>query len=146
MSGVFANGINALNRGEIVIGTDTIRAVLMVSTFAPQYDTHEFFNPISANKASGTSTEKNLTVTSSVYEANDQVQIEHSATSIVFDTVSSGQRIAGILIFRSGADGSADRLLCYCTLSSKITSDGSDVTINLTTGLTGGGLLCYASY
>lgn len=135
-SGMFAKGIQGLCTGRIDWDTHTIRAILVKSSYdsTPQFDTHEFVSDIpAADRADGT-TAQQITGVSSIDGAGNDVEFDHNAASISFPTVTTGQRIGGIVVFKSSSTTESEcPLICYNKLTANVTSDGGTFTVNFAT-------------
>jgi hypothetical protein len=137
---MFSEGIKGLTDGTIDWDTDTIRAVLMLSSFGGTTLTAtnvEAFDawadlPV-ADKAAGVAdTNKTVTVTADiiVVSASDKLNYGDGTTTIVFATVAAGQECKGIVIYKSGG---GDQLICYNHFTSAVTADGGSVNVTIDT-------------
>lgn len=116
--------------GSIDLDTDTLKIMLVTSTYSPNIDTHTKRSDIT-NEVSGTgytaggATLANKTVTAD----NTDDEGVFDADDVVWTTATITARGAVIYKSRGGAS-SADELICYIDFGSDVTSTAGDFTIS----------------
>jgi len=115
--------------GSIDLDTDTIKLMLVTSTYAPNVDTHTKRSDVT-NEITGTGyTAGGVTL------ANKTVTVNNTTNTGVFDaddiTISTATITArGAVLYKSrGGASSADEIICYLDFGSDITSTNSDFII-----------------
>lgn len=133
-SQLFANGIVALVDGSIDWddGAATIKAILVKDTYVhsdTNADTFDFLDDVVANRATGT-TDQTIGSRTIVKDATgNEVELKGPAT-VTFPTVSSGQNVKGIIVYRDvGGLDSTRRLLSYNEFASVLAGNGSDIQV-----------------
>jgi hypothetical protein len=115
--------------GSIDLDTDTIKVMLVTSSYSPNIDSHDKRDDVT-NEVSGTgysaggATLANKSVT--VDNTNDRALFD--ADNVVWSTASITARGAVLYKSRGGAS-SADELICYIDFGSDITSTAADFTL-----------------
>lgn len=115
--------------GAIDLDTDTIKVMLVTSTYTPDVDAHTKRSDIT-NEVSGTGYSAGGEAL-----ANKAVSVDNTDNEGVFDaddlTWSTATITArGAVLYKSrGGASSADELICYIDFGSDIVSTGSDFTI-----------------
>lgn len=115
--------------GSIDLDTDTIKVMLVTSTYSPNIDTHDKRDDVT-NEVSGTGYSAggaalaNKTVT--VDTTNDRGVFD--ADNVVWSTATITARGAVLYKSRGGA-ASADELICYIDFGADITSTAADFTL-----------------
>lgn len=116
--------------GSIDLDTDTIKVMLVTSSYAPNIDTHDKRDDVTNEVANGNgyttggATLANKTVT--VDNTNDRAIFD--ADNVVWATATITARGAVLYKARGGAS-SADELICYIDFGSDITSTAADFTL-----------------
>jgi hypothetical protein len=116
--------------GSIDLDTDTIKVMLVTSTYTPNIDTHDKRDDVT-NEVSGTNyvagggTLAGKTVT--VDNTNDRAIFD--ADNQVWAAASITARGAVLYKARGGAS-SADELICYIDFAADITSTAADFTLS----------------
>ena len=103
---------------------NTIKAHLMLSTYTPNYSTHDFRDDIAAYIASSfTLTGK--AITGGVFDAND----------ITFPSVTAGQVCNAVVFSKEGGTDATSPLLLYIDYNDitnfRVTTAGGDVAVSL---------------
>lgn len=115
--------------GSIDLDTDTIKVMLVTSTYTPDQDAHTKRSDIT-NEVSGT----NYTAGGSAL-ANKAVTADNTDNEGVFDAddlvwTTATITARGAVLYKSrGGASSADELICYIDFGSDITSTAADFTI-----------------
>jgi len=116
--------------GSIDLDTDTIKVMLVTSTYVPNVDTHDKRDDITnevvgTNYVAGGGTLAGKTVTvdntndRAIFDGDNQVWAAASITA------------RGAVLYKSrGGAASADELICYIDFGSDITSTGADFTLS----------------
>lgn len=105
------------NSTKIALGTDTIKVALVTSSYTPDIDTHDFWDDVSANEASGTgytaggATLANPTV--AVVGASDLAKFD--ADDVVW-TISSALSARYAVIYKATGTASTSPLIAYIDL------------------------------
>ena len=133
-SSFFANGIQNIADGTIDLKNSTIKAVLINSTgnAGIEFGTHDFLNDIVAGWRADT--QKVVVSTGfSIVGGSDHVNFGSGSQVLNFSTVTTGQKAKGIVIFVSdaGATDTLSQLICYCSFTSAVSTDGTDVDVTL---------------
>lgn len=116
--------------GSIDLDTDTIKVMLVTSSYSPNIDTHDKRDDVTNEVANGNgyttggATLAGKTVT--VDNTNDRAIFD--ADNVVWSTATITARGAVLYKSRGGAS-SADELICYIDFGSDITSTAADFTL-----------------
>jgi hypothetical protein len=111
--------------------TDSFKAMLVTSTYAPNKDTHTKRSDVT-NEVSGTGYSSGgsaTTCTTTLDTANDRLDITFS--DVTWPTSTLTARAAVIYKSRGGA-ASADELVAYCDFGSDISTTGGTFTLDFT--------------
>lgn len=124
-----------LAKGSIDFDTDTFKAMLVTSTYAPDVDAHDYRNDVT-NEVAGTGytaggAASAVTVTQD--NANNRVAISFANITWATATI-AGARGAVIYKARGGAS-SADELVAYVDFGADKSSSGGDFVATFTTPL-----------
>ncbi len=118
-----------LLNGAIDLDTDTIKVMLVTSSYSPDVDAHEYRDDIT-NEVTGTNYSSGGTALS-----NKSVTADNTDNEGVFDAddvswASSTITARGAVLYKSrGGASSADELLCYFDFTSDKTSTNGTFTI-----------------
>lgn len=118
-----------LINGSIDLDTDTIKGMLVTSTYSPNIDTHTKRSDIT-NEVSGTGyTAGGAALTTKTVTAdntNDRAAFDADDLSWSSSTITA----RGLVLYKSrGGASSADELICYIDFGSDITSTASTFSI-----------------
>jgi len=108
---IYNSAIDDMARGAIDFDTDTFKAMLVTSTYAPDRDAHDWLNDVT-NEVTGTGYSTGgvtcaCTVTKDT--ANDRVTLAFAAVSWPTSTITA----RGLVIYKSTGTASADPLVAY---------------------------------
>jgi hypothetical protein len=130
---IYNSAIDEMARGDIDFDTNTFKAMLVTSTYAPNKDTHEFRDdvtneaPATGNYVAGGETS---TVTVTKDTANDKVTIQFGAVSWSSSTITA----RGCVYYKSrGGASSADELVAYNDFGSDVSSSGGTFSVAAST-------------
>lgn len=129
---IYNSCIDDMAKGAIDFDTDTFKAMLVTSTYAPNKDTDTKRSNVT-NEVSGTGytaggATSAVTVTKDT--ANDKVTITFAAVSWATATITA--RAAVIYKSRGGAS-SADELVCYVDFNGDVTATGATFSLGSST-------------
>lgn len=134
MTIVYNSALEDLARGAIDFDTDTFRAMLVTSAYAPNKDTHLKRSDIT-NEVTGagyTAGGEIVTATITKDTANDRLDIAFSNPSWPTSTITA----RGVVIYKSrGGAATADELVCYGDFGANVTSTNGTFTVNFTSPL-----------
>jgi hypothetical protein len=126
---IFNNAKKYLMNGSVDLDTDTIKVMLVTSSYTPNADTHDFRDDVT-NEVSGTgyssggSALANKTVTT---DTTDDEGV-FDADDLTWSTSTITARGAVLYKSRGGAS-SADELICYIDFGSDKSSSGGNFTL-----------------
>jgi hypothetical protein len=130
---IYNSAIDEMARGDIDFDTNTFKAMLVTSSYAPNKDTHEFRDdvtneaPATGNYVAGGETS---TVTVTKDTANDRVTIQFGAVSWSSSTITA----RGCVYYKSrGGASSADELVAYADFGSDVSSSGGTFSVAAST-------------
>lgn len=116
--------------GSIDLDTDTIKVMLVTSSYSPNIDTHDKRDDVTNEVANG-----NGYTTGGATLAGKAVTVDNTNDRAIFDAdnvVWSTATITarGAVLYKSrGGASSADELICYIDFGSDITSTAADFTL-----------------
>lgn len=119
-------------KGGIDFDTDTFKAMLVTSSYAPNKDTHDRRNDVTNEiTATGyTAGGATATVSVSIDTANDRIEVSLGSASWSSATITA----RGAVYYKSrGGASSADELVGYVDFGSDITSSSGAFTLNAST-------------
>jgi hypothetical protein len=124
---LYLNGVKNLNEGDIDWDADTIRIMLVTSSYTPDQDAHDFRDDIGANEASGGSgyTTKGASIGSksvSVDGATNEIRLIGADVSWTITGGPLAFRYGVIYTDRGGAS-SADELIGYVDFGAQSVTD-----------------------
>ena len=129
---IYNSAPDEMARGDIDFDTDTFKAMLVTSSYAPNKDTHDFRDDVT-NEVSGTGytaggVASAVTVTKDT--ANDKVTIQFGAVSWASSTITA----RGCVYYKSrGGASSADELVAYADFGSDVSSSGGTFSVAAST-------------
>ena len=125
---IYNSAIDDMARGAIDYDTDSFKAMLVTSTYAPNKDTDDKRDDVT-NEATGTGYTAGgvasvCTVTKDV--ANDKVTLSFAAVSWATSTITA----RALVIYKSrGGASSADELVAYNDFGSDVSSSGGTFSV-----------------
>jgi hypothetical protein len=129
---IYNSAIDEMARGDIDFDTDTFKAMLVTSTYAPNKDTHDFRDDVT-NEVTGTGyTAGGVASAVSVTKdtANDKVTIQFGAVSWASSTITA----RGLVYYKSrGGASSADEIVAYNDFGSDVASSGGTFSVAAST-------------
>ena len=129
---IYNSSPDEMARGDIDFDTNTFKAMLVTSTYAPNKDTHDFRDDVT-NEVSGTGYTAGgatSTVTVTKDTANDRVTIQFGAVSWATSTITA----RGCVYYKSrGGASSADELVAYVDFGSDVSSSGGTFAVAAST-------------
>lgn len=121
----YLTGLSGIIQQTINWDTDTIKLALCTSAYTPNYTTHDFLNDIT-NELTGY-TRPTLTTSFSVDTGNDRIELV--ANDVTISSVTTGQTIGTVVVFKDTGTSSTSALIGATTGLSQATNDG-DITID----------------
>ena len=118
--------------GNIVLGTDTFKIMLVTSAYTPDSDAHQFRAAVTNEITGGGYTAGGVTLANVAVtrdDANDVMRFD--ADDAVFSSLTNTFRAA--VIYKDTGNVATDNLVCYLDFTSDQTSNGGDATINFDT-------------
>jgi hypothetical protein len=124
---IYNSAIDDMARGAIDFDTDSFKAMLVISTYAPNKDTDDKRNDVT-NEATGTGYTAGgvacvCTVTKDT--ANDKVTLSFAAVSWATSTITA----RALVIYKSTGTASADNLVAYNDFGSDVSSTGGTFSV-----------------
>lgn len=133
-SGVYPSAINDSFKGNIDYDTDTFYAMLLTSSYTPDFDTHVKRSSLTASEASGTGYTAGgsvVTVTVSAYDtANNRQDVTLGGFTLTTSTITA--RYCAYYKRRGGAD-TADELIGLNDFGTDKSSVAGDFIVNSST-------------
>lgn len=119
-----------LINGAIDLDTDTIKALLVTSSYTPNMDSHDFRDDVSneVSNGNGYTTGGAALSNKSVTQDNTNDRAAFDADDVVWSTATITARGAVLYKSRGGAS-SADELICYLDFGGDITSTAANFTL-----------------
>ncbi len=126
---LYNSALNDQARGSLDFDTDTFKAMLVTSTYAPNKDTHTKRSDVT-NEVTGTGYTAGgtaITCTVALDTANDRLTLTFGSVSWSTATVTA----RGMVIYKSrGGAATADELVGYADFGSDISSTAATFTVN----------------
>lgn len=124
MAAFYNSGKKKLWDGSIDLDTDTIKVAFMASGYAPNIDTEDFYDDISASVAAGSTDQTLANKTLTIDTTNDIVKFDADDISI------SGQSFTSdmLVLYKSTGVASTSPLICYIDIT-EIAPVGGSVTV-----------------
>ena len=124
---IYNSAIDDMARGAIDFDTDSFKAMLVTSTYAPNKDTDDKRNDVT-NEATGTGYTAGgvacvCTVTKDT--ANDKVTLSFAAVSWATSTITA----RALVIYKSTGTASTDNLVAYNDFGSDVSSTGGTFSV-----------------
>jgi hypothetical protein len=140
-SAMYANGLAAIGRGEVVwkaAGGSTVRAALLLSAEVPDVDTDDYAADYAANRALSSSSpvaDEALTLLNPTFDAaNNKVIFGMSNTPLTFSAIDNGQTLRAVGIHKFVTNDADSPVICYCQFASDLPTNGSDVEVTFSGG------------
>lgn len=107
--------------GSFALGSDTIKAALVTTSYTPTIATDEFYTSISANVVGTPQTLASKTLTGGVFDAAD----------VTFPAVASGSTLLGVVLYKdTGVAGTSSLLALIDTITGfPLATNGGDIQI-----------------
>ena len=124
---IYNSAIDDMARGAIDFDTDTFKAMLVTSTYAPNKDTDDKRNDVT-NEVTGTGyTAGGVTTACTVTKdtANDKVTLSFAAVSWASSTITA----RALVIYKSTGTSSTDALVAYNDFGSNVSSTGGTFSV-----------------
>jgi hypothetical protein len=128
---IYNSAIDDMARGAIDFDTDTFKAMLVTSTYAPSKDNDDKRNDVT-NEATGTGyTAGGVTCACTVTKdtANDRVTLQFAAVSWATSTITA----RALVIYKSTGTASTDNLVAYNDFGSNVSSTGGTFSVAAST-------------
>jgi hypothetical protein len=129
---VYASGIAGFCGADMdwdVNDGTLFKAMLALSSYTPNPDTHDFYDDVSASKASGTTDQSLGTAKAiNIVGGSNQVNLD-AAASVTFAAVAGSQTVSGVVIYRDTGTPGTSRLVCWCEFASTLATNGGDVVV-----------------
>lgn len=118
---LYGKGKEKLLAGAINFGTDTIKAALVKTAYAPNMATDEYFSTISANVLNTPQTLTTKTTTLGVVDADD----------VVFTAVTAGDTAKAVVLYKDTGLAGTSPLLAYIDVITgfPLATNGGDIQI-----------------
>ncbi|BDI33336.1 bacteriophage protein [Capsulimonas corticalis] len=120
MSAVYDAARAAFLAGGLNLGSDTIKAALVKTSYTPNYGTHQYLSDLGANTTGTDQTLGAKTMVAGVFDAAD----------IAFSSVPASTAIGYLVLYKD--TGSAATSPLICGIDASLTTGGSVSTINVT--------------
>ena len=125
----YLNGQKAFNNGEIDFDTDTIRCMLLTSSYTPDQDAHDYLDDVRSYEVSGTGYtadgEALTTKAINVVGASNEIRLDADDVTWTSSTITA--RYA-VVYKDTGTDGTSP-LICYVDFESDQESSNGDFKI-----------------
>lgn len=107
--------------GSLALGTDTIKAALVSTSYTPNTTTDEFYSTISANVLGTPVTLASKTLTNGVFDAAD----------VTFSAVAGGSTALGVVLYRdTGVAGTSPLIAIIDTITGfPLATNGGDIQV-----------------
>ena len=129
---IYNSAIDDMARNNIDFDTNTFKAMLVTSTYAPNKDTHDRRDDVT-NEVSGTGyTAGGVTCACTVTKdtVNDKVTLQFASVSWASSTITA----RGLVIYKSrGGASSADELVAYSDFGNNVSSSGGTFAVAAST-------------
>jgi hypothetical protein len=128
---IYNSAIDDMARGAIDFDTNTFKAMLVTSTYAPNKDTDDKRDDVT-NEATGTGyTAGGVTCACTVTKdtANDKVTLQFAAVSWASSTITA----RALVIYKSTGTASTDNLVAYNDFGSNVSSTGGTFSVAAST-------------
>jgi hypothetical protein len=128
---IYNSAIDDMARGAIDFDTDTFKALLVTSSYAPDKDTHDKRDDVT-NEATGTGyTAGGVTTACTVTKdtANDRVTLQFAAVSWATSTITA----RALVIYKSTGTASTDNLVAYNDFGSDVSSTAGTFSVAAST-------------
>lgn len=115
MSAFYLSGKKKLLEGDIALLTDTIKIAFMAPAYAPNIDTEEFYDDISASVASGSTDQTLASKALNIDTTNDRVEFDATDLSIANATIAGGTDM--MVIYKDTGDPATSPLIAYIDIA-----------------------------
>ena len=115
MSGFFNTGKAELMKGNIDLVNDTIKIAFMDPAYAPNIDTHENLDDISASIASGSTDQTLASKAVNTDTTNNRAEFDCADISLASQTIAGGTDM--IVVYKSTGVASSSTLICYIDIA-----------------------------
>lgn len=126
---IFNNFKKLIMNGGIDLDTDTIKVMLVTSSYTPDQDAHDFINDVSANEVSGTGYTAGGATLASVAVTADNTDNEgvFDAADTTWSTSTITAR--GAVLYKDTGNAATSPVICYFDFGSDKVSSAGDFTI-----------------
>lgn len=123
---IFTKGKEKILSGQINFSTDSLKAVIVSSAYAPSLSTHEFLDSASASVLGSAVTLTGKSVAGGVFNADD----------INIQAVAAGATAKAVVVFKDSGDPATSPLLLYIDQVGGFpaATNGGDITIQWDNG------------
>lgn len=115
MSAFYLSGKKKVMEGSIALLTDTIKVAFMAPGYAPNIDTEDFYDDISASIAAGSADQTLASKALNIDTANDRVEFDASDISIASETISGGTDM--MVIYKDTGVAGTSPLIAYIDIA-----------------------------
>jgi hypothetical protein len=131
----FAQGVQEIFQGTTDLTSSTLKALLINSTGNAnlQFDTHADVADVTNGMRAVNTISKFVKVSTgfAIINASDHVNFGSGSQVLTFTNVTTAQKAKGIVVFESDATEATSTLICYCSFTSSVNTDGTDVQVTL---------------
>ena len=115
MSAFYLSGKKKVMEGSIALLTDTIKVAFMAPAYAPNIDTEDFYDDISASIAAGSTDQTLASKALNIDTSNDRVEFDAADISIASETISGGTDM--MVIYKDTGVAGTSPLIAYIDIA-----------------------------
>lgn len=115
MSAFYLSGKKKVMEGSIALLTDTIKVAFMAPAYAPNIDTEDFYDDISASIAVGSTDQTLASKALNIDTANDRVEFDAADISIASETIAGGTDM--MVIYKDTGVAGTSPLIAYIDIA-----------------------------
>lgn len=125
----YNKGAFQIQSGTLVYTTDTIKAMLVQSSYTPNKD-HNFVSDVVASEISVSGYSRQTLASKTLTEDDTNDRVVYDAADPAFGSLAAGQTIGGVVIFKdTGADGTSP--LIFFNDTADTATNGNTVTFQI---------------
>jgi len=115
MSAFYLAGKKKILQGDIDLLNDTIKVAFMAPAYAPNIDTEDFYDDISASIASGSTDQTLSSKALNIDTTNDRVEFDAADLSIPNETISGGTDM--MVVYKDTGVPATSPLICFIDIA-----------------------------
>lgn len=115
MSAFYLSGKKKLMEGSIALLTDDIKVAFMDPAYAPNIDTEDFYDDISASIASGSTDQTLASKALNIDTTNDRVEFDAADLSLASQTIPGGTDM--MVVYKDTGTPGTSPLICYIDIA-----------------------------